>query len=849
MITPELIARVKTRLGDRASYEHFFNTIEDPAWIKPLLGAGFFKNPDSPMEQDGYISFPFWPESRYLLRMAEKAPDDVFLAVQTIPNTTNQRVLEDIVQVLLKLDSAKSVKLTQRVVASLDIPYSLRLHAFAAELAAKLATDRHLKAALSIAKTLLDVGPDPKLAQMSKQERKYALLQPHIKYRDYDYEEILKKTGQAIAEADPIVSIEFFSELLDKAIRYKLHRYEDEGSDIEDEDALEDYSAIWRPNIGGTGRSHDSQPRNGLVSAVRDSVTALMSSELDNSARLIVLKDLCTNKRFTVYKRIVEYVLRDYKELQDFQPLYNALFEELKPITETIELERMSGEFTPNAGITIDELAALNDDELIEKLTTYEPVDPIFGRDAMGDVVTALTKNDLPRFIGLGERLIQTKNQYVNALFFAAESNIDNLNEVNIADLLLIARKFLDTGTPEGATEERYYDWTVMSIARLLDKLAGQRENKSEYLTAITANLALQITLKLCRDPDPTPADEERYGGDNMDPTTLSVNTVRGEAMHALCRLILWATRNQTQEEMHTQIYDELSWHLDEKNDPSLAVRAVYGQWLPWIWHANKDWLQANLEKIFSSPEYAAAAWDAYITLNQVYNDLLPVVEPIMRKQIGDLAEYQEEGKGRGDARSQFAHHIMVYYWRGRIDLSEGSVADEFLKTADPHYRANAIRYIGFELRKESPPDKEIVERLATLWENRLKAASTDPDAGVMELEQFGGWFASGVFEDAWALQKLRESLAIAHTADPDFMVLEKLEEFASTSPLSTMECLKEMIAGARERWELDSWSSNAMSILKTAYNSKDEDAKKLAEEQANLLVAQGYHNFREAIK
>ncbi|MBC8493107.1 MAG: hypothetical protein H8D43_04910, partial [Chloroflexi bacterium] len=42
------------------------------------------------------------------------------------------------------------------------------------------------------------------------------------------------------------------------------------------------------------------------------------------------------------------------------------------------------------------------------------------------------------------------------------------------------------------------------------------------------------ILLRLLHHPDPTPEHEQQYGGDNMDPATLSLNTVRGKAMHAL---------------------------------------------------------------------------------------------------------------------------------------------------------------------------------------------------------------------------------------------------------------------------------------------------------------------------
>ncbi len=848
MITPELVARVKVKLkANRAVYDHFFKTIDDPAWIRPLMNAGFFKSPDQAIEQDGYIRFPFWPESQYLLRMVEKAPQDVLVALQTISPTTNQRVNEDIVQILLKLDSAKAVKFTDKVVGYLETPYWLRIQNFAAELAAKFARERHFKAAIKIAGTLLDVQPDPKFEGMTKEERQYALLQPQIKYRDYDYQEILKKLTPALAEADPVATIDFFGDLLDKSIKYKLHSSEE----IDDEGAWEDYSTIWRPDIAGTGKRYDSQPRNGLVSAMRDTVTALVASSLDDSEKVIILQDLCTNKKLKVYKRIVEYVLRDHKDKSAFKPMYSALFKELKPITDPAVLSQDPNEFTPSAGITSDELAKLTDDEFIEKLKSYAPPEHFFWRDAMDGLVTSLMLDDPKRFIRLASRILKTKHQYVNALFTAAERKVDSLDEEDINGVLEVAGKLLSQDKPDESNKEnRYYEWTKMSIARLLNNLVGQRDDRSERVSIKQIDAVFKLNLVLCRDPAPTSEHEETYGGDNMDPATLSINTTRGEAMHTLCRLILWAKRNKAPKKILDKVYQELSWHLDKKNDPSLAIRAVYGQWLPWIWHSNKEWTQQNLEKIFTPDDaYASAAWDAYITLNQVYNNTFELLEPIIRQRIGDLKDYKDGEKTRRDARSQFAQHIMVYYWRGITDLKDGSVTKEFFENANVHYRSEAIRFVGFELEKGSPPDEETLHRLIELWEDRLRVGAKRPKENAEELEQFGSWFAAGVFDDDWALSKLQEVLALAHNADPDFMVLERLNELAQAHPLETMKCLKEMIAGAREAWAFDSWQDNAINILKIAFNSSINEARELAKEQANLLVARGYHSFRDAIK
>jgi len=153
MITQDLIKKIQNKIKvDRATYVHFFNSLNDPAWVAPLLNAGYFKSPEPPIREDGYVSFPNWPESQYLVRVADKAQNEVILALRSIPDDIeNQRVIEDYVQILLKLDPAKAVRFTSKVLKFLNVPIPLRFPDYAADLVVRFAQDGHKKAALQIA--------------------------------------------------------------------------------------------------------------------------------------------------------------------------------------------------------------------------------------------------------------------------------------------------------------------------------------------------------------------------------------------------------------------------------------------------------------------------------------------------------------------------------------------------------------------------------------------------------------------------------------------------------------------------------------------------------------------------
>ena len=99
MLNPEIIKTALNEIRKRSvNYEYFFDQLKSPEWIEPLNSEGMFQHPPSPEQKEDYISFPFWPESRYLVRMASKSPEHVLEVILKIPETQNVRVHEDLAE-------------------------------------------------------------------------------------------------------------------------------------------------------------------------------------------------------------------------------------------------------------------------------------------------------------------------------------------------------------------------------------------------------------------------------------------------------------------------------------------------------------------------------------------------------------------------------------------------------------------------------------------------------------------------------------------------------------------------------------------------------------------------------
>src|SRR4051794_14064220 len=109
--TNELLEKALS-LGTKPEYARdFFERLENPEWIAPLLARGYFKNPPSRLLEDEgrTIALPRWPLSRYLVRVASNEPayaKQVQRALLAIPETDNDAVHEDIVAAASRLPGA-----------------------------------------------------------------------------------------------------------------------------------------------------------------------------------------------------------------------------------------------------------------------------------------------------------------------------------------------------------------------------------------------------------------------------------------------------------------------------------------------------------------------------------------------------------------------------------------------------------------------------------------------------------------------------------------------------------------------------------------------------------------------
>jgi len=954
MPTPERVEQAIAEIHKRhANYVYFFERNQSPDWIEPLAAKGFFKHPIAPEDHgDGSRSFPIWPESQYLVRMAPKAPELVTNTLLGVPYTENVFIHGDIVAAALALPGPQAAALSaaeRKWIRSQRQLLWLLPHRHA-DLVVHLAEEGEVEEAFRLAQTLLEVLPDPRWATAKDEERLFVSKETLARMTQWDYQEAVRKIAPALQAGDPLRTIKLFADLLQNAMSIAEPPRENDYSDN---------SYVWRPAIEHHAQNQpDHSIRDVLVAATRDSAEAAgrtnpediprVVDELESRKRAVFRRialhllaelgesapDLATsrltswenfddiavrheyarvaqahfkNVRLEDREQLLEH-LRNKPPLENFRRNFASMYgrdptpEEIEQTHLGIELRRLAivkddlpdkwkaryealveqlggapahPDFSSysdvrSVGLTspkeAEELAAMDVEALIEFLRTWRP--PAGERfadsyDGLGRQLTAAVAAEPERFAPYAERYRELEPTYARALIDGFEQALGaNLpfdwGSVLKLGAFIVAQPLTETEADHDVWEDRDpgWRWARGSVAHLIGEGVGRTDQAMvpiAYRDEVWAILA-----PLAADAEPTPEHEARYGGSNMDPLTLSINTNRGKAMHAVIRYALWVRRDD--ESAHPErivhgldampeVREVLDAHLNPQADPSPAIRAVYGERLPWLVLLDPRWVTDNLNQIFPTAADAAllreAAWETYLA-NSPYDNAFDVLKGEYHRAVSELEEIKAPTDRRRflDPAERVAEHLMILYWRGRITWdNEGDMLQEFFERAAEEVRAQALEFVGHSLwRGEYDLSAEQAARLRELWRRRWETIRAVPDAHRKEGATFGWWFASSrKLPDDWLLQQLLEILEAGFAPDADHLVIAKLAELAPAKPYEAARAARLLVAVKPEAHFLSISDEPLRRVVGVALASEEERAKQEARDLLNDLAARGY--------
>lgn len=948
--TAEQLQKVAALVAKPDSRAYFFDRLENPEWVIPLVEGGFFADPPDPVAagEPGYVRFPPWPEGRYLARMATLAPSGVARALSQVAVNDNPAVTQPLLEAAVALPDEQLRELQTNVIRWVGAAYPEMFADEAAEAVRRLVEIGELRGGLSAASELLAVQADPRLAEKALSGDSPLRAQPEAVGRisEWEYERVLGSLVLPIVDQAGMDGIRLIMTLLDDALR--LSRWDDEV----ESDA---YSYIWRPAIEDHAQNSDSPGiKNALTSALRDA--AIRYSSRGDSELEVVVGEL--ESRSVLHRRIALHVLAiatggsslvnarvgdrqlfdDYRLKHEYAALLRQRFDEadietrrrvigwiddgpdlddyrerhsefdgvppseqdveryarvwrrdwysfIAPYLEDDEADRfraLVAEFGeaqhpdflswssswvgPESPLTSDELLERSPGEVVEYLRTWRPGSDSGSRfgpsmEGLGRALVGVVKKRAPEYAALAEHLTDVDPTYVRSLFSGLEASLKEGEAFRWDEPLTLAR--FAAQQPFEADEEvpdRDRDpgwrWCRREVASLLRTGFADRENRIPFRLR---DDAWYLVERLTNDPNPSPEHEHRYGGDNMDPFTLSINTNRGTAMHAVVEYALWTRRELESAGKDISVgFDAmpearavLEHHLDPEVDPSPAVRSVYGRWLPWLLLLDEGWVLDHIGDVLpAAPEQSRlrdSAWSTYISWCPPYDSVFRALSAEYEAAIRRVPSGGASGRlPRESVDVKLGEHLIAFYWRG---VADDQVLERFFGQADDEVASDVMEFVGRALRNtEGEISEGVGKHVRELWDRRLAVATADPVAHRLELRAFGMSFASGKLDRTWALEALERAVALAGAPRLGHLVVEKLAEVAASDPAVATRILAKMLAHPENEWDHLGWRDEARSIVASAASSSDPSVAESLAAIVDFYVRRGDLDFRDLL-
>lgn len=560
------------------------------------------------------------------------------------------------------------------------------------------------------------------------------------------------------------------------------------------------------------------------------------------------------------------YPIQEFLEGR-YQRQYEKFVEEFGAIDETelrpYRMKVISGVTSPKS---TTELRSLSIDEFIDFLSSWEPAESWEGpsKEGLCQNIKQIVLSDPNKFVPESERFQGLDPDYISAIIAGVEQAIMQGNAISwehILNLCLWVVKQSNSRSSIKDSSKEVDEWrsTRSNIIGLISQGLSLRTHGIPYdMRAIVWD----VLEPLSTDPEPTVEYESTYGGSNMDPTSLSINTIRGKAIHAVILYAIWVIRKEKEKSADKtlgldempEVRNVLDFHLNTDYEKTLSIRSIYGEKFPALMAIDSQWASNNVIKIFPTDadlqELRNSAWDAYVNYGRFSLNVFELLREEYSLSIEQIGSPSDDASQLSNPKHQLAKHLMTLYWHDRLNFKEpGNFLERFFNNASDSVRSEAIRFIGSSLneaeRKVAP---EIINRLKALWNHRMEVAVGKPIASSLEISQFGWWFISEQIDDLWSITQLIEVLKLTGEIEPDHLVIERLAVLSKTMSKDSLEALSLMIEGDREGWRIYGWREQARSIITDTLQDKAITTQEAARALVNKLCAHGFLDYGDLL-
>lgn len=887
MPTPDELNEILAIASTDQEVDYFFEQLASPEWIPALRQRGMFAAPPEPIVEGDGIRFPGWSRSRYLARVAGGDPDLVMTVLLDIQSTSNPRIWADIMKALSEMPAPYAVGFLPQIRRWIHSPYLLGAEDEAAKIGSNFAAAGMVDEALAVLATfaalVAPAGQATGEAWVALKDWDYGRLVPPLARI------VAGVSPNAIwALADQLEAA--FTANQDDAAGYSSlwrpaieHHPQNWGHrprlealvESIDETALSriaEHTEELEPIVGGLlGRPPGILKRIGLHILVErgdlnpDLVgSVLTTKELFANTEFHHEFYRLANERFgeisdadrDLYLELVDEVGREKRRGEDDAKAAATArwwaLNRLGPVAEYLDgpaedryntliadrglpdhpdflmwHETWSG---PTSPLSKAELEAKEVDDLAEFLATWtspEGFGPHPSRDGLARELQGAAAADPVRYAPFAERLMTLPPIYAGWFLLGLREALKGETTFDVRPAIALCHAVVERSrTPEPDTDQpadETWQSSRIDAARFLEEALARSR-----LADDDNGLAWASIVELLRDPDPSPTTEGAYG----DPLTHSLNTTRGQAVHAALAYAWWSWRRVENREawrLNEAIPDvarALEEHLSPGGDPSDAIGAAYGWWLEALVGLDAAWVEEHAVELLGdlSTPRELAAWGAYLMRSHPSPRNFGVLSRFYQRYAHVLAASDDaptEKSATADPVERFIAHLVVLDLHGELP-AEGGPLGSVLSSRRGWLLRALVKGAGRVAHDSGELPDPLPEAFHALWGQIREAieASGDPNLRTV-LEEFSWWFASKL-PWSWTLPELINLLDSGVRVSPEFLVLPRLAEVATDNEDAVLRALEKMVPRSDDEWAFRAHESDIRETLRIALASDD---------------------------
>lgn len=923
---PRLADIVARALEDESNAARFFNDLENPVWLVPLRDRGVFRQPPSAQpDPSGGWRLPNWPAAVYLRRVMPLRPSEV-IDIVSAWETNNARAYMEILEAAESIPVRFAARLVPLVIKWLDVPFDILLPEKASELMMYLSEHERWTSVRRLLTALIRPGEmhagRGSLQHVRPQHDEYqtelvlnrnvpllsgknpgmvvdvlaATLRRAMRTRPdgrggFDRYSYIWRP--AIEEHEQNQSKDYRNALvtaLRDALVTLIHTEFDIGRERVDKLISSSVPVIRRVALYVV-----SGNINELLSVAE---RVLASNVLDNDLecrhelyhlRRAAFPYLSLDTRSALVRRLTVglsddhdseasrtrdvRVLRNLSAISEFlDGEYRQRYEELIELYGELEhpdfLVYSSGmQMGDRSPLTSSELGALDISGLIALFQSWKPPErfSLVSNLGLARTFQTLVSEQPQRFAPYSPRFAAPAlRRYAQHLLMGLKDahQAGRSFEWNaVFELCSELTNQSDEADTPADDEDFNHSWLLSAVSQLLEQ-AFQKDDAAppEQLCPV----ARDLVIKLVRiSEEPTEDYERTFGGSNMDPFTLSLNTARGRAMHALMSYCLFRGRtlDRSVESRGLQVTESrlepltmavLDERLDTHVDPSLTVHSIYGFYFPHLLYLDHSWVLQNLARIFPSDDRLwNASFKSYVNYGQFRADIFELLRGQFERGISSLTPDAAAGRSDSQYPSQFAQHLAVAYWWG-IEKLDSPLITDFFTLASDSARSSFV-WLLWRALGESPPGKESPhwQRCIELWTWRAGEVSRQRESGQNEdeLESYFLWL-DVIPEDVSEVEPLiAASLPHLGRFSDTNRLIGYLDRQVEKYPRQAAELLEKVVELGKEMYLMSEHRNHVRHILVAALRSDDRAAQESADRIIGLYGRRADYSYEDLLK